>query len=67
MRNQQSKRYNKKTNSNSNKFTCFGCGKQGHMKVDCPSLANKEKANEKRSHKSREGKKAYIAWKDNVK
>ena len=29
MKNQQSKRYNKKPDSNSTKFTCFGCGKQG--------------------------------------
>jgi len=26
-KNLQSKRYNKKSDSNSNKFTCFGCGK----------------------------------------
>jgi len=36
------------------------------MKVDCPSLANKEKANEKKSHKSGRGRKAYIAWGDNA-
>jgi len=32
MKNQQSKRYNKKPDSNSTKFTYFGYGKQGHMK-----------------------------------
>jgi len=60
-KNLQSKRYNKKFDSNSNKFTCFGCGKQGHMKVDCPSLANMERANEKKSQKTGKGRKAYIA------
>jgi len=27
IKNQQSKRYNRKPDSNSNKLTCFGCGK----------------------------------------
>jgi len=66
MKNQQSKRYNKKLDSNPTKFTYFGCGKQGQMKVDCPSLANKEKAIEKKSHKFGKGIKAYIAWEDNA-
>jgi len=66
MKNQQSKRYNKKPNSNSTKFTCFGYGKQGHMKMDCPSLVNKEKAQERKSNKSGKGVKAYIAWEDNA-
>jgi len=64
--NQQNKMYNKKSDSNSNKFTCFGCGKQGHMKVDCPSLVNKENANEKKSYKNGKRRKAYIAWEDNA-
>jgi len=46
MKNHQSKRYNNKYDNGSTKYTCFGCGKQGHMKVDCPSLVNKEKADE---------------------
>jgi len=66
MKNQQSKRYNKKPDSNLNKFTCFGCGKQGPMEVYCPSLAKKEKANEKKSHKYGKGRKAYISWEDNA-
>jgi len=36
------------------------------MKVDFPSLANMEKASEKKSHKTRKGRKACIAWKDNA-
>jgi len=66
MKNQRSKRYNKKLDSNSTKFTCFGCGKQGHMKVDCPSLVKKEKAQERKSNKSGKGRKAYIASEDNA-
>jgi len=65
-KNLQSKRYNKKSDSNSNKFTCFGCGKQGHMKVDCPSLVIMEKANEKKSHKTRKGRKAYTECEDSA-
>jgi len=49
MKNQRNKRYNKKFDPNLAKFTCFGCGKQGHMKMDCPSLVNKEKTREKGS------------------
>jgi len=66
MKNQQNKRYNKKSDSNSTKFTCFGYGKQGHMKIDYPMLANREKANEKKSQKSGKDKKACIAWEDNA-
>ena len=63
--NQQSKRYTRKPDSNSNKLTCYGCGKQGHMKADCPNLANKEKSIEKKNYKAGKGRKAYIAWEDN--
>ena len=65
-KNQQSKRYTRKPDSNSNKLTCFGCGKQGHMKADCPNLANKEKSIEKKNYKAGKGRKAYIAWEDNA-
>jgi len=65
-KNQQSKRYNRKPNSNSNKLTCFCCGKQEHMKADCPNLANKEKTIENKNYKAGKGRKAYIAWEDNA-
>jgi len=65
-KNQQSKRYNRKPYSNSNKLTCFGCDKQGHMKADCPNLVNKEKTIEKKNCKDGKGKRAYIAWEDNA-
>jgi len=61
VKNQQSKRYNKKSNNGSAKFNCFDCGKQGRMKVDCPSLVNKERAQEKKSRKPGKSRRAHIA------
>jgi len=65
VKNQQAKRYNKKYDSSSTKFTCFRCGKHGHIKVEFPNLLNKEKGQEKRSSKVGKSKSAYIAWEDN--
>jgi len=65
-KNQQNKRYNRKSDSNSNKLTYFSCGKQGHMKADCPNLVNKEKIIEKKCYKIGNGRKEYIAWEDNA-
>ena len=45
---------NKKSNDfNSNNYTCFDCGEQGHIKVDCPNKESKEK---KSSYKEKKGK-----------
>ena len=41
-RTQQRKRYSKSNDSNSSSYTCFGCGKPGHIKVDCPNNQNKK-------------------------
>ena len=60
-RTQQRKRYSK---SNSSSYTCFGCGKPGHIKVDCPNNQNKEKSASKESGRSK-GKRAYISWEEN--
>ena len=66
-KNQSSNRYNnKKLNYfNSNKYTCFGCGEQGHIKVDCPNNENKERGASKKGEKKGKAKKAYIVWQDN--
>ena len=61
-KNQSSNMYNDKklNNFNSNKYTFFGCGEQGHIKVDCPNNKNKERGARKKS----KAKKAYTAWQD---
>ena len=63
-KNHSSNRYSsKKSNDfNTNKYTCFSCGEQGHIKADFPNSENKEKAEIKKSEKRGKAKKAYIAW-----
>ena len=63
-RTQQRKRYSKSNDLNSSNYTCFGCGKPGHINVDCPNNQNKEKSASKKSERSK-GKRAYISWKEN--
>jgi len=36
------------------------------MKAECPSIATKEKATEKKNNKSGKTRRAYIAWEDNA-
>ena len=36
------------------------------MKVDCPKLVGKENIVEKKSYKTRKGRKTYIAWEENA-
>ena len=66
-KNQSSNRYNSKklNNFNSNNYTCSGCGKQGHIKADCPNNENKERGASKKFEKKGKAKRAYIAWQDN--
>ena len=66
LKNQQEKRGKNKSDYGSTKSVYFGCGKQGHMKAECPSIAIKDKAPEKKSNKSRKSRRAYIAWEDNA-
>jgi len=49
---------------NSNNYTCFGCGEQGHIKANCPNNESNEK---KSSYKEKKGKsrRAYIAGDEN--
>jgi len=63
---QASKRYGSKRPSdfNINKYTCYSCGEQVHIKAECPNNEIKDRTyfkNEKRG----KFKKAYVAWDDN--
>ena len=55
----------KKVETNKNTFTCFKCGKQGHIKSDFPVYLKKQLAKKKRK-KDGKPKKAYIAWEGNA-
>jgi len=53
-----SNRYDNKkpTEFNTNKYTCFGCGEQGHIKTECPK---KERKNFKKHEKKGKSRRAY--------
>ena len=55
----------KKIESKNNTFTCFACGKQGHIKYECPIYLRKQLA-EQKGKKDKKEKKACIAWGDNT-
>ena len=61
-KNQSSNRYNsKKLNDfNSTNYTCFGCGKQGHIKADYPNNESKEKGASKKFEKKGKARRTYI-------
>jgi len=63
-RTQQKRRYPKLNESNSSNYTCFGCGKTGHIKMDCPNNQTKEKPANKKVERSK-GRRAYISWEEN--
>jgi len=60
-KNQSSNMYNsKKLNDfNSNKYNWFGCGEQGHIKVDCPNKKSKEKKGHKKYEKKGKSRREY--------
>ncbi|XP_050909962.1 uncharacterized protein LOC127123830 [Lathyrus oleraceus] len=43
-------------------ITCYECGKQGHIKLDCSKLSKKGGFKGKKEFKN---KKAYVSWEDN--
>lgn len=54
---------NKKDTSTSNQnIICYGYGKKGHIKSDCPGHDKKKDFKGKNDHKPR---RTYIAWDDN--
>jgi len=60
-KNQPSNRYNTKNVNEFNytSYTCFGCGKQGHIKAEYPSNASKEKGGYKMYKKKGKSRRAY--------
>nr|KYP53193.1 hypothetical protein KK1_024819 [Cajanus cajan] len=58
------KRETNKDEGRTSSYTCFECGKSGHIKVECPNLLKKQQE-EKKGKKNNKGKRAYIAWEDN--
>ena len=50
---------------NSLNYTCFGCGKQGHIKDDCSNNESKERGESKKIKRKGKARRAYIAWQDN--
>ncbi|XP_058750996.1 uncharacterized protein LOC131624016 [Vicia villosa] len=57
------KHFRKKEASTSTQYvTCYECGKQGHIKPNCPKLSNSGGVKGKKYFKN---KKPYVAWEDN--
>jgi len=54
-----------KKETNSPNFTCFKCGKLGHIKSKCSIFLKEQQHGKKKSRSYTKKKKAYIAWEEN--
>jgi len=59
------RRYNSKQVdlNNTSSFTCYKCGKQEHMKIECPNL-NKDKSADKKKERKPKETRAYLVIED---
>ena len=56
-----SKNKEREASTSNEDITCYECGKQGHIKPECPKLAKNRDNKGKKDY----NRKAYIAWDDN--
>ncbi|XP_050895369.1 uncharacterized protein LOC127101987 [Lathyrus oleraceus] len=56
-----SKNKEREASTSNEDITCYECGKQGHIKLECPKLAKNHDNKGKKDY----NRKAYIAWDDN--
>jgi len=60
---QLAKKYNfRKIYYGSSNFTCFGYGKQGHIKIECLNVPTKDKGFHTIIEKNGKTRKAYTVW-----
>ena len=55
----------KRSQEGSPTLKCYKCNRPGHIKAHSPTNESWPEKNEKKTHKERRSKKAYIAWDDN--